>query len=342
MVSFAGKAKASKPGQAGTPTITSQAPGQVGISWTAPAFSGGAPISDYVIEYSSNGGSSWTEWIHTPSAATSATVTGLPDYLTYIFRVTAKNAVGLGNSSGNSAGAAQFNSATGGSESTISNYNGTGQTWKVHSFTSNSSLNVVSGNYPFSVLAVGAGYNGGGASAGCCGDYYAGGGGSGGKVLSSSTASLSNSVHTVTIGSSNGANSSVGSYSSSSGSAGGSGGSGSHTYNSNGSGGSNGPISNITGTSLYYAGGGGGGRYAGGGANYGFSGYPGGERGGASGGGGYIGCCGDYYGYAGGNGTQNTGGGGGGGGAAPASGSGNLGGGGAGGSGIVVVAYRIS
>lgn len=190
MVSFAGKAKASKPGQAGTPTITSQSSGQVGISWTAPSFSGGAPITDYKIEYSSNSGSTWTEWNHTPSTATSATVTGLPDYLTYEFRVTAKNAVGLGTASTKSAGVSQFNAASGGTESTVSNYNGTGQTWKVHTFTSNGTFTMSRNIVTCRVLVVG-----GGAGGGECGF-----GGGGGGVYTSSTQAITVGARAATIG----------------------------------------------------------------------------------------------------------------------------------------------
>lgn len=208
-----GRAKATFPGQAGTPSISSQASGQVAIAWTAPAFSGGAPITDYKIEYSTNGGSSWTEWSHTPSTSTSATVTGLSDYFTYEFRVTAKNAVGLGTASVKSAGAAQFNAATGGTETTVSNYNGTGQTWKVHSFTSNGTFTMSRKITNSSVLVISGGGGGGAAASGLQGGM---GGGAGG-MLENTAASLSVQSYSVTIGgggggSVNGANSSFGSF----------------------------------------------------------------------------------------------------------------------------------
>lgn len=165
--SSTGKAKATFPGQAGTPSINSQASGQIGLSWTAPSFSGGAPIIDYRIEYSTDGGSSWSEWSHTPSTSTSALVTGLSDYFTYKFRVSGVNAVGYGQSSSNSNDVLQYNAATGGSVSTISDYNGTGQTWKVHEFTSGGTLTFTRSITPIRAY-IGAG-NGGGGSSGCCG-----------------------------------------------------------------------------------------------------------------------------------------------------------------------------
>lgn len=205
-----GKAKATFPGQAGTPSVTSQSSGQVGLSWTAPAFSGGAPIIDYKIEYSSNGGSTWTEWSHTPSTATSATVTGIPDYLTYIFRVSAKNAVGNGAASGNSGQALQFNAGSGGTEQTISNYNGTGQTWKVHTFTANSSFTMSRKVTDSSLLVVGGG---GAGSIGVCGTGQmecAGSGGGGGGYYMSTTAQIPVTSHSVTIGGGGGASGGAG------------------------------------------------------------------------------------------------------------------------------------
>lgn len=218
-----GRGKATFPGQAATPSISSQASGQVAIAWSAPSFSGGAPITDYKIEYTSNGGSTWTEWSHAPSTATSATITGLADYLTYNFRVTAKNAVGLGVASANSAGASQFNAATGGTESTVSNYNGTGQTWKVHTFTSSSTLNLSRSIVQNKILCVAGG---GGASG-----NYGSGGGAGGMLESNYT--MSSGSYTVTVGgggagagggvASNGGSSSVSGVISTSGGGGGSG-----------------------------------------------------------------------------------------------------------------------
>lgn len=191
-----GKAKATFPDQAGTPSIVSQASGQVAISWTAPSFSGGAPITDYKIEYSSDSGSSWTTWSHAANSTASATITGLTDYLTYMFRVTAINAVGQGTTSANSPGASQFNAASGGTETTVSNYNGTGQTWKVHTFNGNSTFTATRSVTQYKVLVVGGG--GGGGPSG--GSSPAGGGGNGGYINDAfQTVPIGN--HSVTVGS---------------------------------------------------------------------------------------------------------------------------------------------
>jgi len=81
---------------AGAPTgVTGMAGnGQVTVRWTAPASTGGATITGYMVEYSSNRGSTWLPG--GTSATTSATVTGLQNGTAYLFRVAAVNAAGTG------------------------------------------------------------------------------------------------------------------------------------------------------------------------------------------------------------------------------------------------------
>lgn len=83
------------------PTWVSQTPGatQVALSWNAPASTGGFAVTDYVIEYSSNSGSTWTAFAHSASSATTITVTGLANGTSYIFRVKAVTSVGTGAAS---------------------------------------------------------------------------------------------------------------------------------------------------------------------------------------------------------------------------------------------------
>lgn len=73
------------------------------LSWTAPR-NGGAAISDYLIEYSSNAGSSWSTFSHGASAAVTITVTGLTNETAYLFRVSAINSVGTGPASSTASG----------------------------------------------------------------------------------------------------------------------------------------------------------------------------------------------------------------------------------------------
>jgi titin len=83
-------------GVPGIPTALSGAAGNtsVALQWTAPS-AGAAAISDYIVQYSSNGGSTWST-DDTGSTATSATVTGLTNGTGYIFEVEAVNSYGDG------------------------------------------------------------------------------------------------------------------------------------------------------------------------------------------------------------------------------------------------------
>ncbi|MFM7077056.1 MAG: fibronectin type III domain-containing protein, partial [Planctomycetaceae bacterium] len=69
------------------------------LSWTAPVETGGAPITDYRIQYSTNGGTTWTTFPHAPSTATTITVTGLANGVEHVFRVAAVTEYGPGLSS---------------------------------------------------------------------------------------------------------------------------------------------------------------------------------------------------------------------------------------------------
>ena len=87
------------PGTApGAPTAIAGIAGNttVALTWTAPTSTGGLPISDYVVQYSSNSGSTWTTFLDSVSTTTSGTVTGLSNYATYYFKVAATNSIGTG------------------------------------------------------------------------------------------------------------------------------------------------------------------------------------------------------------------------------------------------------
>jgi hypothetical protein len=339
---------------------------QVALSWVAPTTSGS--INDYLIQYSTDGGSTWTEY-DTNSNATTATITGLTNDIPHIFRVAAVTAEGVGAWSLSSAALTPtcFSAATGGNSTT--DFVSAGKTYRVHRFSTVGSGTFTTSSVckPFTVLVVAGGGGGGTGQA-------PGGGGAGGLVYNNAFSFASAGNYTVVVGggggvNANGANSSIG------GSlvvavGGGSGAAGGVSTDQAGSGGSGGGAG-FKNSSLFGAGtsgqgyqggsaragswvaGGGGGGAGGIGGNGG--GATGAVIGGAGGAGRVINITGTnvtYAGGGGGNGENLAGPGGAGGGGAGgvnsgtgAAGAANTGGGGGGGnvggSGVVIIQYQI-
>ena len=82
-----------------TLAATPGASGQVKLTWLAPSSTGGAAITDYVIQRSANGTTGWTTINDGVRPTAGYTVTGLTNGVRYYFRVLAKNAVGTSVSS---------------------------------------------------------------------------------------------------------------------------------------------------------------------------------------------------------------------------------------------------
>jgi uncharacterized delta-60 repeat protein len=70
--------------------------GEIALSWMVPSVTGGAAVTDYVVEYSSDGGVSWSTFSDGVSTDTDVTVTGLSNGVGYVFRVSAVNSAGTG------------------------------------------------------------------------------------------------------------------------------------------------------------------------------------------------------------------------------------------------------
>ncbi|MFM8602095.1 MAG: fibronectin type III domain-containing protein [Actinomycetota bacterium] len=90
------------------PTTVPRAPGapaatagtnSATVTWTAPSDTGGAAVTDYVIEWSNNGGNTWQTVTDGVSTSTSVLVTNLTAGSSYVFRVTAVNANGRSETS---------------------------------------------------------------------------------------------------------------------------------------------------------------------------------------------------------------------------------------------------
>lgn len=82
---------------AGAPTSLSATVGnsQVALSWTAPTSNGGSAITDYLVQYSTDG-TNFTTFADGVSTTPSATVTGLVNGTAYTFRVSTVTSFGTG------------------------------------------------------------------------------------------------------------------------------------------------------------------------------------------------------------------------------------------------------
>jgi hypothetical protein len=89
----------------GTPVTPPNAPTEliagplvqkINMIWTAPAEDNGGIITDYSIQYSTDG-TNWTDFAHSPSVVPAISVTGLTNGTTYSVRVGAVNYTGIGS-----------------------------------------------------------------------------------------------------------------------------------------------------------------------------------------------------------------------------------------------------
>lgn len=88
--------------ETGAPSAPSAVRGVGGISsvaleWNPPASAGGAPVSDYEVQYSSDNGATWSASTLVGAARTDTTVSGLTNGVAYVFRVAAVSSEGTGD-----------------------------------------------------------------------------------------------------------------------------------------------------------------------------------------------------------------------------------------------------
>jgi hypothetical protein len=104
------------PGTSTAPTGLTVTSGRSGmsVSWTAPSSSGFSGITDYVVEYSTSFGGSYTTFSDGTSTTASATITGLSSGTTYYVRVAAVNPSTTGSYVSDSAGVLSKTCANGG------------------------------------------------------------------------------------------------------------------------------------------------------------------------------------------------------------------------------------
>lgn len=89
------------PALPGAPTIgtaSNAGGGRVTLTWTKPTNTGNLPITDYLLEASTDNGTTWAPIVEGASSNESASIPDLSPG-TYVFRVRAANVMGLGDSS---------------------------------------------------------------------------------------------------------------------------------------------------------------------------------------------------------------------------------------------------
>lgn len=159
---------------------------QVVLTWTAAT---GATVLSYEVE--KNG------VVENVGSVLTKTYTGLTNGQAYSFRVRAvvNYVQSPWSNTASATPVVPWNAATGGTVAPVDvpNYNGTGQTWRVHRFTAGGDFTVTAAPRQFNVLLVG----GGGGGAGCT-DTMGGGGGAGGMFDGLLT--IPAGTHAVTVG----------------------------------------------------------------------------------------------------------------------------------------------
>jgi hypothetical protein len=192
----------------GTPTSVPSPPAlltcaagnmQIGVTWKAPTDDGGAALSAYLVEISSDQ-KTWDTGASTSPTSLAANVPVSKGGVTYYLRVRAVNANGVSEPSNVKSADVKppFNEATGGDQT--GTFVKDGKTYKYHLFTKSGVLNVVKAINPFQVAVAG----GGGGSGNNTQSATNGGGGAGGLIVNNALP-LDATTYDVVVGGGGGA-----------------------------------------------------------------------------------------------------------------------------------------
>ena len=115
----------------------------------------------------------------------------------YIVSISAVNEFGQGEAAYTNSFIIEdvYNEASGGTETIVYDYNGTGERWKVHTFLADETFEVTSSPNPFRVLVVGSGGRGG-----FCSNNLRGGGGGAGRMIEDNAFEIVEGSHSVVVG----------------------------------------------------------------------------------------------------------------------------------------------
>ena len=127
-----------------------------------------------------------------------ATVSGTEPFVNYVVSIYGVNAAGKGEPASTFPFQLNYNEATGGTVTVIDDFDGTGERWQAHLFTSSGDFTAVSSPQPFTYGMFAGGGGGGNGGSGSFGPQNGGRGGGGGYYSSTMTMD-SGSVHTIYI-----------------------------------------------------------------------------------------------------------------------------------------------
>ena len=180
-------------GTPGAPVITNPDGGGI-IYFTAATEGTAGPTIAYgaIITPNDNG-----ETVDVDQNNLEVTPIGTQSLTDYVVGIYAVNEAGIGGTSNTNEFQVNYNEATGGSITTVDDYNGTGEQWNVHTFTSSGTLSVVNDFDLFRVVTSGAGGGGSGAAPNL---MYGGRYGGHGEGLESNEFSLPQGAHSLVVG----------------------------------------------------------------------------------------------------------------------------------------------